>query len=66
MDLFQGYSSERMLSILKDRCRYLIERGSTLNNPHIPASYFRDWERITENHAQRLRELVAEALHDKT
>ncbi|WP_044210209.1 hypothetical protein [Coleofasciculus chthonoplastes] len=65
MDLFQGYSPERMLSILKDRCRYLIERGSTLNNPHIPASYFQGWERITENHAQRLRELVAEALHDK-
>jgi len=65
MDLFQGYSPERMLAILKDRCRYLIERGSTLNNPHIPASYFQGWERITENHAQRLRELVAEALDDK-
>ncbi|MEQ8996128.1 MAG: hypothetical protein RID53_06430 [Coleofasciculus sp. B1-GNL1-01] len=65
MDLNQGYSPERMLSILKDRCRYLIERGATLNNPHIPASYFQDWERITENHAQRLRELVAEALQDK-
>ncbi|MEQ9552230.1 MAG: hypothetical protein RIM23_21790 [Coleofasciculus sp. G3-WIS-01] len=65
MDLFQGYSPERMLSILKDRCQYLIERGSTLNNPHIPASYFQGWKRITENHAQRLRELVAEALHNK-
>lgn len=43
MDLTQGYSPERMLSILKDRCRYLIERGSTLNNPHILASYFQGW-----------------------
>ena len=64
MDLDGGYSPERMLSILKDRCQYLIERGSTLNNPHIPASYFQGWERITTNHAQRLRELVAQALQD--
>lgn len=64
MDLTQGYSPERMLSLLKDRCRYLIERGSTLNNPHILASYFQGWEQITENHAQCLRELVIEALQD--
>lgn len=64
MDLAQGYSPERMLSILKDRCRYLIERGSTLNNPHILASYFQGWEQIINNHAQRLRELVTEALQD--
>lgn len=65
MDLTQGYSPERMLSILQDRCRYLIERGSTLNNPHIPASYFQGWKPITENHAPRLRKLVAAALEDK-
>ena len=64
MDLTQGYSPERMLSILKDRCRYLIDRGSTLNNPHILASYFQGWEQITDNHAQRLRTLVSEALQD--
>jgi hypothetical protein len=58
MDLENGYSTARMLEILKFRCKYLIERGSTLNNPHIPASYFNGWERITENHAQRLKELV--------
>ena len=66
MDLESGYSPERMLSILQDRCRYLIERGSTLNNPHIPASYFQGWEKIINNHAQRLRELVADALQDNT
>ncbi len=64
MDLASGYSPERMLSILQDRCQYLIERGSTLNNPHIPASYFNGWEKITQNYAQHLRELVAEALQD--
>jgi hypothetical protein len=64
MDLNQGYSPERMLSILKARCRYLIERGATLNNPHILASYFQGWEQITDNHAQHLRELVSEALQD--
>ena len=51
-----------MLKILKQRCKYLIERGSTLNNPHIPASYFDGWERITKNHAKRLNELVFQSL----
>ncbi|MEB3283635.1 MAG: hypothetical protein VKK42_32400 [Lyngbya sp.] len=65
MDLPNGYSPERMLRILKDRCQYLIKRGSTLNNPHIPASYFKGWEKITTNHARRLRELVSQELEDK-
>jgi hypothetical protein len=58
----ERYSRGAMLEILRARCRYVIERGSTLNNPHISASYFKDWERIERNHAARLRELVAEAL----
>ena len=66
MDLEFGYSPERMLSILRDRCQYLIERGSTLNNPHIPPSYFDGWERIITNHAQRLRELVTETIQENT
>ncbi len=61
MDLENGYSTSRMLEILRDRCRYLIERGSTLNNPHIPGSYFQDWEQITVCHAERLRELVRDS-----
>ena len=56
------YSRRAMLSMLRQRCEYVIRRGLTLNNPHIPASYFADWERITEDHAARLRELVVEAL----
>lgn len=57
-DLDGGYSPERMLEIFKDRNKYLIERGSTLNNPHIPFSYFRGWVEITNNHAEVLRQLV--------
>jgi len=51
-----------MLSILRSRARYVILRGATLNNPKIPKSYFEGWEKITEDHASRLRELVVESL----
>lgn len=62
-DLPDGeYSRNAMLNMLRERCEYVIKRGSTLNNPHIPASFFKDWERITEDHAARLRELVVEGL----
>ncbi len=56
------YSRVAILTMLQQRCAYVIRRGSTLNNPHIPAGFFKDWERITEDHAARLRELVIEAL----
>ncbi len=56
------YSRQAMLQMLRERCQYVIERGSTLNNPHIPARYFAGWERIEEDHALRLRELVVDAL----
>ncbi|MDR2380656.1 MAG: hypothetical protein LBE08_05700 [Bifidobacteriaceae bacterium] len=32
--------------------------AATLNNPHIEAAFFDRFERITEEHAARLRELV--------
>lgn len=59
-DVKGGYSPERMLDIFRDRSRYLVERGSTLNNPHIPFTYFKNWTKITENHAEVLRELTRE------
>ncbi|MGH8884442.1 MAG: hypothetical protein ACRDYX_04580 [Egibacteraceae bacterium] len=62
MDLPEGYSRERMLEIIRERCRYLLKRGSTLNNPHLPGSYFEGWERITNDHASRLRQLVRRRL----
>lgn len=58
MDLPDGYSPKRMLQILKDRSKYLMERGSTLNNPHIPASYFENWPRIENNYAENLRKMI--------
>lgn len=57
-DVAGGYSPERMLAILQARCGYVIRRGATLNNPHIPASYFAGWKKITEDHAAQLRTLV--------
>lgn len=58
MDVENGYSKQKMLEILKDRARYLIERGSTLNNPHIPESYFSGWPKITINHSELVRQKV--------
>jgi hypothetical protein len=55
-----GYSPEAMVEILQDRCRYLIERGSTLNNPHIPPEFFQKFDRITDEHATVLRKELAE------
>ena len=40
MDLQGGFSKSVMLQLLRERCQYLIERGATLNNPHINAQYF--------------------------
>lgn len=56
------YSRSAMLEMLRGRCAYVIRRGSTLNNPHISAAYFEGWERIADDHAARLRELVIDSL----
>ena len=40
MDDANGYTPAKMLEILKLRAIYLNQRGSTLNNPHIPKSFF--------------------------
>jgi hypothetical protein len=58
MDRPNGYSPERMLEIFRDRAKYVIERGSTLNNPHIPATYFTPWPSIVRDHAVIVRTLV--------
>jgi hypothetical protein len=58
-----GVSPESMLDLLKLRCRYVIERGSTLNNPHIPKAALEAFPIITANHADELRRLVAESLN---
>ncbi len=60
MDLKGGYSPERMLEIFKARLKYVIERGSTLNNPHIPFTHFSTWPEINRDYAVTLRGLVKE------
>ncbi len=58
-DLAAGrYSRTRMLEVLRERCGYVVRRGSTLNNPHISGKYFKDFERIKSDHASALRRLV--------
>jgi len=59
-DIKNGYSQDRMLQIIKDRGKYLIERGSTLNNPHIPNKYFSLCPEITNNHADQLKIMLSE------
>lgn len=61
-DLKQMYSQEKMLEILKLRCVYVVERGSTLNNPHIPKNVLESFPKITDDHAKTLRDLVAYSL----
>jgi hypothetical protein len=58
------YSRARMVELLRLRCQYIIRRGATLNNPHIPKRYFADhhFERITRDHAAHLRRLVRASL----
>lgn len=58
MDAADGYSLGRMTEIVRLRARYVIERGSTLNNPHIGKGFFRRFEKITNEHASTLREEV--------
>ena len=63
MDLNDGYSLSRMTELLRARSRYLVLRGSTLNNPHIERAYFSSFEKITADHASRLRALVTDYLN---
>ncbi|MDQ6978877.1 MAG: hypothetical protein Q9M09_01725 [Mariprofundaceae bacterium] len=64
-DVAEGYSPSRMLEIIKDRAQYLIERGSTLNNPHIPFGYFDGWTEITHDHGKQLRGMVQHYLQGR-
>jgi hypothetical protein len=65
MDLKGGYSQERMLDIMKERVKYVMERGSTLNNRHIPFSFFEKWPKITQDHVLTLQERVRSWLKSK-
>lgn len=53
------YTPAAMLQIFRDRLKYIIERGSTLNNPKVSPDYLSTWPTITSNHAAELRAQVA-------
>ena len=57
-----GISEKMMLNLLRMRCEYVIRRGSTLNNPHIPKAVLDKFPMITSDHAVELRRLVNQAL----
>lgn len=57
-----GYSLDRMVALMGERCRYVMSRGATLNNPHIPLGYIEKLPKITEEPAMNLRLLVRDYL----
>lgn len=61
-DVEGGYSLDAITDVLRERCRYVILRGSTLNNPHIDKGFFSTFELIDREYAGRLRELVRDYL----
>lgn len=63
-DLGNGYSINSMTHILRLRAKYVIERGSTLNNPHIPSSFFAGMPHIKKDDepAAILRQMVMDYL----
>lgn len=46
MDAADGYTPVKMLEILRLRALYLSDRGSTLNNPHTPKTFFSEFDDI--------------------
>jgi len=61
-DVPHGFSKEAMVKLMRLRAAYVLRRGSTLNNPHIPGSYFKNFEAITDEHASKVRALVSDYL----
>jgi hypothetical protein len=62
MDVVDGFSPAKMLEILRDRCRYVLERGATLNNPHVNVLYVKEYGtaiEIGDGAASSLRALLA-------
>ncbi len=62
-DMDEHYSQSLMLEILRLRCKYVIQRGSTLNNPKVPKTELEKFPMITYDHAKELRKLVSQALN---
>ncbi|MBS0307182.1 MAG: hypothetical protein JSR43_17615 [Proteobacteria bacterium] len=62
-DRSRAYSPEAMLNVLRARAKYIAERGSTLNNPHVTkqhlARFIGTASEVNENWAARIREIAA-------
>lgn len=58
MDLEDGYSPKKMLSLIHDRAKYLILRGYTLNNPHIPNKIMLNGYKIENDFSKNLIKCV--------
>jgi hypothetical protein len=56
------YSLDRMVGLMRERCHYVMSRGATLNNPHIPLTYIKNLAMITDEPAMNLRRLVRDYL----
>ncbi|MGW6481991.1 hypothetical protein ACWGDS_29615 [Streptomyces sp. NPDC055059] len=56
------YSLNRMTALMQERCNYVMSRGATLNNPHIPLKYIEKLPQITNEPAMNLRRLVRDYL----
>lgn len=69
MDVADGYTPAKMLEILRLRAIYLNQRGATLNNPHIPKSFFTNFrDRMTDmvHFSADARSAIHQTLRDIT
>lgn len=67
MDVDGGFSQIQMLNILRQRALYLLSRGATLNNPHVPKGFldgFQD-QLIAKEHAAMIRDKFAKYFKSK-
>lgn len=63
-------SQAKMLEILQLRCKYIAERGATLNNPHVTSTHLRpffgtDREVMGSDWASRIRALAARFVREQ-
>lgn len=52
------YSLPETILILRECVKQKLQRGATINNPHIPLSYLRNMEKLTTNYANTLRKVI--------
>lgn len=64
-DSGDGYTPAKMLEMLKLRATYLNKRGATLNNPHIPKSFFARYENRVVDVRQTTLQMLREATHER-